>query len=112
MNHVVSSFASVDCRGRENIMCVSVCVRAQKYYVCVCVCPRTHTHKHKETIFLLVTTSDEFVAPDVLFKSISFGIFGVRSKVVSSFPIKVFSCPAVSFKGIAKQLSTLAHFRR
>ena len=31
---------------------------------------------------------------------------------MSSFPIKVFSCPAVSFKGIAKQLRTLAHFRR
>jgi hypothetical protein len=98
-------------------VCVCVCACAKILCVCVCVCSRAHAHRvmlqaSRDDVLLLVTTSDKFVALDVLFKSISFGIFGVRSKVVSSFPIKVFSCPAVSFKGIAKQLRTLAHLRR
>ena len=93
-------------------MCECVCACAKILCVCVCVSAHAHTQTQGDDFLLLVTTSDKFVAPDVLFKSISFGIFGVRTKVVSSFPTKVFSFPAVSFKGIAKQLRTLAHFRR
>ena len=52
-------------------MCVSVCVRAQKYYVCVCVCPRTHTHKHKETIFSCWLPHQTNLLPRMSFSSLS-----------------------------------------
>ncbi len=59
---VLSSFESVDCRGRENIMCV-----------CVCVCVRARGYTRKETMFScwspvnLSNTSGGLLACDVVF---------------------------------------------